>query len=204
VAEGTAALRAAHPSMDAAIAALGPCAFTRRRGDNYAALVRSILYQQLAGKAAAAIHGRVLALFDGPPTAEAMLALGEAPLRAAGVSTAKAVSLLDLSRRVAAGDLPLRAIGRLGDDDVIARLVTVRGIGTWTAHMFLIFQLGRFDVWPTGDYGVRKGYARIFGHDDMPTPRELDALGEIFRPYRTLAALYCWRAVDGFDAPPGW
>ena len=187
------------------IDAMGPSELKRRRGDAYAALVRSILYQQLAGPAAAAIHGRFLALFDGQGLSpEGVLALGIDRLRTAGLSRSKATAITDLSRRVADGELVLTGLHRHSDEEIVRRLSTVWGIGEWTAHMFLMFQLGRLDVWPTGDYGVRKGYALAYGLPDLPTPRQLAELGEVFRPYRSLAALYCWRVVDGFAAPPGW
>ncbi len=95
-----------------------------------------------------------------------------------------------------AGDIRLDAVGRMPDDEVVAMLTQARGVGPWTAHMFLLFDLHRLDVWPTGDYGVRVGYGRAYGLDEPPTPKELDALGERFRPYRSVAAWYCWRVVD--------
>ena len=197
-------MRGADPVMARLVDHFGPCDVKPKRGSPFAALVRSIQYQQLAGPAAAAIHLRLLALFDGAGvTPEAVLALGEDRLRTAGLSRAKAASVYDLAHRVAGGELVLNGIGRVGDDEVVRRLTTVRGIGEWTAHMFLIFQLGRLDVWPVGDYGVRKGYALAYKRE-LPTPRELLVLGERYRPYRTLAAWYCWRAVDGSAAPPGW
>ena len=159
-------------------------------------LAEAIAYQQLAGKAAEAIWARTRATVDGPFTAEAVLANGMGPLRAAGSSNSKALALLDLADKVASGAVRLDRIGRLSDDEIVAQLVTVRGIGPWTAEMFLIFTLGRMDVWPIGDYGVRAGYARAYGLDELPTPKELSALGDRFRPYRTLAAWYCWRAVS--------
>jgi 3-methyladenine DNA glycosylase/8-oxoguanine DNA glycosylase len=183
----------------------GPCDVPRRRGGAFGALVRSIQDQQLAGPAAAAIHTRLLALFDGGGvTPEAVLDLGVDRLRTAGLSGAKAASVYDLASRVVGGSLVLEGIGRASDDEIVRRLCTVRGIGEWTAHMFLIFQLGRLDVWPVGDYGVRKGYALAYDLPKLPTSRELQPLGEVYRPYRTLAAWYFWRAVDGAAAPPGW
>jgi len=191
--------------MAGLIETLGPCDVRAKRGGAFAALVRSIQYQQLAGAAAAAIHARLLALFDGQGvTPEGVLALGIDRLRTAGLSGAKAAAVYDLAERVAGGELVLDGIGRVPDDEVVRRLCTVRGIGEWTAHMFLIFQLGRLDVWPVGDYGVRKGYAMVHRLPDVPSPRQLQELGEPYRPYRTLAAWYCWRALDGAAAPPGW
>ena len=156
-----------------------------------------IVYQQLAGRAAAAIHGRFAALFDGDgPTPEAVLALPVDAIRAAGLSGAKTASIRDLATKVLDGSVKLDRIGRLSDEEIVRELTLVRGIGRWTAEMFLMFQLGRLDVWPVGDYGVRKGYALLFGHDELPTPKALMELGEPFRPYRSVAAWYCWRAAD--------
>ena len=166
------------------------------RTDYFNALVESILYQQLAGAAAAAIHRRFIALFDGQVTPEALLAASDAELRGAGISGNKAAAMRDLATKVADGTVPLEAIERLKDEDIIQRLITVRGIGRWTAEMFLIFQLRRLNVWPVDDYGVRKGYALLYGLPELPKPKELNVLGERFRPYRTVAAWYCWRAVD--------
>ena len=163
--------------------------------DHFAALAESILYQQLAGAAAAAIHRRFVALFDDGVSPEGVLALSIERLRSAGLSGAKAISILDLAGKVAEGTVPLEDIERLSDDEIVERLSLVRGIGRWTAEMFLIFQLRRLDVWPVDDYGVRQGYALAYGMPALPKPKELMALGERFRPYRTVPAWYCWRAV---------
>lgn len=168
----------------------------RPRRPHFAALARAVCYQQLAGKAAASIHGRFEALFDGHATPEGVLALPESALREVGLSGSKVASIRDLAEKAAGGAVRLPRIGRLADDEVIAELVQVRGIGEWTAQMFLMFQLGRLDVWPTGDYGVRNGWARLHGLDEMPTPRELAPLADEHRPYRSVVAWYCWRAVD--------
>jgi DNA-3-methyladenine glycosylase II len=164
--------------------------------DSFAALVRSIMYQQLAGAAAAAIHGRFLRLFEEALSPSAVLALPEGAMRAAGVSGAKAAAISDLAQKVVDGTVPLGDVESLSDDELVARLTRVRGIGRWTAEMFLIFQLRRLDVWPVDDFGVRKGWALAHGKKELPTPRALKDEGEKFRPYRTVAAWYCWRAVD--------
>ena len=164
--------------------------------NHFAELARSICYQQLAGRAAAAIHGRFAALFDGPPTPEAVLAMSMEQLRGVGLSGSKATSILDLAEKVDAGLVELDRMNRLPDDVVVRELVLVRGIGEWTAHMFLMFQLGRLDIWPTGDYGVRNGYSRMYGFSEMLTPKALHAEGDRFQPYRSLVAWWCWRAVD--------
>jgi DNA-3-methyladenine glycosylase II len=166
------------------------------RRPHFAELARMICYQQLAGRAAAAIHGRFEALFDGPPTPEAVLALSVETMRGAGLSAAKAASIRDLAEKVEAGLVELDRVARLPDEKVVRELVLVRGIGEWTAHMFLMFQMGRLDVWPTLDYGVRAGYARIYGLRALPTPKQLQPEGDRCRPYRSLVACYCWQAVD--------
>lgn len=169
----------------------GPAAEAR-----FAALASSIAYQQLAGRAAATIWARVEQTVGLPVTAEAVLATDPAALRAAGLSGAKTASLLDLATKTVEGSIRLDRIGRLDDDAVIEHLTAVRGIGRWTAQMFLLFDLRRLDVWPTGDYGVRAGYAAAFGLDELPTERELLALGAPFAPYRSVVAWWCWREVD--------
>ena len=169
----------------------------RRTGrTRFEQLAEAICYQQLAGKAAEAIWRRVRTLVDGPFTPDAVLAVGYDALRSAGLSNAKALSLLDLAGKVAVGEVRLDRIGRLSDDDVVAELTPVRGIGPWTAEMFLIFTLKRLDVWPVGDYGVRAGYALAYELAAMPSSKDLLPLGEAFRPYRTLAAWYLWRALE--------
>jgi 3-methyladenine DNA glycosylase/8-oxoguanine DNA glycosylase len=168
----------------------------RRQADHFAALCESVVYQQLAGKAAAAIFGRLLAALGGPPTPEALMAASDEALRGAGLSGAKAACLRALAEAATSGSLDLGAAKRMSDDDLVDHLSAVRGIGRWTAEMFLMFTLGHLDVWPVGDYGVRKGYALAYGFPDLPTPRELTPLGDAFRPYRSVAAWYCWRAVE--------
>ena len=168
----------------------------RPRRPHFAELARMICYQQLAGRAAEVIHGRFEALFDGPPTPAQVLAVPFATLRSAGLSNAKATSICDLATKVEAGVVELDRVARLRDDKVVGELVLVRGIGEWTAQMFLMFQLGRLDVWPVLDLGVRAGYARLFGLAETPTPKQLVPEGDRFQPYRSLVAWYCWRAVD--------
>jgi len=191
-------LAARDPALARLVAAEGPCTIGRGRPSrtHFAELARMVCYQQLAGAAARTIHGRFEALFVGPPTPEGVLALPDAALRGAGLSRAKAASIRDLAEHVLSGDVRLARIGRYPDDEVIAQLTIVRGIGRWTAEMFCMFQLRRIDVWPVDDLGVRKGFARIAGLDAMPAPRDLEGMGERFRPYRSVAAWYCWRAAD--------
>ena len=174
----------------------------RRTGrTRFEQLAEAICYQQLAGKAAEAIWLRVRTLVDGAFTPEAVLGVGYDALRGAGFSNAKALSLLDLAGKVASGDVRLDRIGRLSDEAVVAELVPVRGIGPWTAQMFLIFTLKRLDVWPVGDYGVRAGYAVIYDLAVMPSSQELMLLGDRFRPYRTMVAWYCWQALIASRQP---
>jgi DNA-3-methyladenine glycosylase II len=162
----------------------------------FAALVRAIAFQQLAGRAAAAIHGRFLENFGNGLTPEAVLALPEPAFRSAGLSGAKTASIRDLAAKTLDGTVPLAGLEGYSDDEIVERLSRVRGIGRWTAEMFLIFQLRRLDVWPVDDFGVRKGYAIAHGLTSLPKPKELAALGDLYRPYRTIAAWYCWRAND--------
>ena len=168
----------------------------RPRRTHFAELCRMICYQQLAGRAAAAIHGRFAALYDGAPTPEGVLTTPVDELRGVGLSAAKAASIRDLAEKVDEGLVELDRVAKLPDDEVVRELVLVRGIGEWTAHMFLMFQVGRLDVWPTLDFGVRAGYSRLYGLDPAPTPKQLEPLGDRFRPYRSLVAWYCWRAMD--------
>jgi DNA-3-methyladenine glycosylase II len=164
-------------------------------GDPFAALAKAIVSQQVAIGAAAAIHRRVLATVGGAMTAASVLATPSESLRTAGLSAAKAASLLDLATKSLDGSLALEGLSRLDDDEVISRLVTVRGIGRWTAQMFLLFELERADVWPTDDLAVRAGWSLIHGLPRAIDARALSVKGEPFRPHRSLVARYCWHAV---------
>jgi DNA-3-methyladenine glycosylase II len=184
------------PDMAACIARVGPCLIRPGLGDYFSALVRAIAYQQLAGKAAMAIHGRFFQSIGGGVTPEAVMATPAAALRAAGLSAAKTASIRDLATRVLDGTVPLDGIDGYSDEEIIERLVLVRGIGRWTAEMFLLFELRRLDVWPVDDFAVRKGYARIHQMAESPSPRELATLGDTYRPWRSVAAWYCWRGSE--------
>jgi DNA-3-methyladenine glycosylase II len=175
----------------------GPPRMQTRTESNLGTLVRAIVYQQLAGAAAAAIHRRLIDALDGEVTPEGLLALSDETLRAVGLSKAKVASLRDLAAKVLEGTVVLepRRLRTLSNDDVVERLSSVRGIGKWTSEMFMIFQLRRLDVWPTGDLGIRKGYGLAWGIP-TPTARELEPLGDRFRPYRSVVAWYCWRAAE--------
>ena len=194
---GARELAARVPQMAALVAAAGPIRIRPPQDSHFAALVRAITYQQLAGAAAAAIHGRLVTALDGVVEPAALLALPDEAMRGAGLSANKTASLRDLAAKVLDGTVVLdpRRLARESDEEVISRLTTVRGIGEWTAQMFLIFQLRRLDVWPTGDLGVRRGYGLAWGIP-TPTPKELERRGEELRPFRSVAAWYCWRAAE--------
>jgi DNA-3-methyladenine glycosylase II len=185
------------PVVRRLVAEAGPARVGPPTETHFAALVRSVLYQQLAGAAAAAIHGRLIAALGGEVTPERLLALPDGTLRSVGLSANKAVSLQDLATKVLDGTVVLDPpkLRAESDAEVVARLSTVRGIGKWTAEMFLMFQLRRLDVWPTGDLGVRKGFGLAWGIP-TPTAKELDPLGDPYRPYRSVVAWYCWRAAE--------
>jgi DNA-3-methyladenine glycosylase II len=192
----TRALAGRDPALDRLIGLAGPVRLRPRDPDGLlGSLVHAIVFQQLAGAAATAIHRRVRACIDGPLTAEAILAVDDLTLRAAGLSAAKLASLRDLASKVVDGTVALDHMRRRDDDEIVAQLSAVRGIGRWTAEMFLLFELRRLDVWPVGDLAVRAGYAMAWGLSEPPTPRVLDALGEPYRPYRSIVAWYCWEAI---------
>ncbi len=196
-ADATAALADRDPVLADLVAEAGPMRLRRSTMSHFATLVQAIVYQQLAGAAASAIHGRLIAALDGDVSPEPLLGLSDETLRTVGLSGAKVRSLRDLATKVLDGTVELspRRLGRQSDEDVIARLSTVRGIGPWSAQMFLIFQLRRMDVWPVGDFGVRHGYGLAW-KIPTPTARELEPLGDPYRPYRTVLAWYCWRAAE--------
>src|SRR5436189_2925940 len=198
-------LRASHPRMAELIARarrynITPTVSIRP----FDALAESIAYQQLSGKAAATIFGRVRALYPKRKwlDPEQLLATPDQALRAAGLSRAKTAALKDLAAKTIDGTVPTgRALIRMSDDVIIARLTAVRGIGRWTVELLLLFDLGRPDVWPVDDYGVRKGFAKPFRRRKLPTPQQLMKLGEKWRPYRSVAAWYFWRALDKVEKP---
>lgn len=197
-------LRAADERLAAVIDAAGP--FTMRPDpelDVYQALLRSIVYQQLSGKAAATILGRVLELWDGRfPTPHELLAIDEQQLRGAGLSRNKTAAILDLGAKTMEGLVPtLEEAHGLDDEVLVERLTAVRGVGRWTVEMLLMFRLGRPDVLPLADLGVRKGFARTYGLADLPTPAELEAGAACWRPYRSVGSWYMWRAVDLGELP---
>jgi DNA-3-methyladenine glycosylase II len=177
----------------------GPLRHRPRDPDgHFGMLVRAIVFQQLAGSAARAIHQRVRATVDGDLTPAALVAVPEETLRAAGLSANKLASLRDLCAKVLDGTVELATLSRRTDEEIVARLSAVRGIGTWTAEMFLMFELRRLDVWPVDDLGVRQGYGLAWGIDPPPRAGELRPLGDRFRPFRSIVARYCWEAVALF------
>ena len=184
------------PTLARIVAQVGPISHRPRDPDGpFGALVRAIVFQQLAGRAAQAIYGRVRTAVGDALTPEALSAVSDEALRAAGLSGNKLASLRDLSAKVLDGSVELRSSSRLSDDDLIAELTTVRGIGRWTAEMYLMFQLRRMDVWPVDDLGVRQGYGLIWELDPPPTAKQLEPLGDRFRPYRSVVTRYCWAGV---------
>ncbi len=185
------------PVVARLVAETGLPSLPKPTGSHFEALVRSIVYQQLAGPAARAIHGRLIAALGGEVTPERVLATPPDVLRGAGLSARKVDSLQDLATKVLDGTVVLdsRRLARLSDEEIVARMSAVRGIGKWSAEVFLIFQLRRMDVWPTGDLGIRKGFGLAWDIP-TPTPKQLDALGEPYRPYRSILAWYSWRAAQ--------
>lgn len=194
-------LRRSDPRLRAAMDRAGPCRFERRvEGTHFDALLRAIVYQQLSGKAAATIYGRVLDVFGGAvPDEHAVLSADPVALASAGLSRQKLSYILDLARHVADGALPLHRVERMVDEDVIEALTAVKGIGRWSAQMFLMFRMGRPDVFPELDLGVRKGIQLIDGLDETPSPGDLVERVAPWAPWRTVASWYLWRAVDMKD-----
>ena len=195
--KATAHVRRSDPVMAAIIRDVGPCRLqTDESGGAFAALVESIIYQQITGKAAASIYGRVRKLLKRRhPRPHDILAATEAALRGVGLSRQKVAYLRDLSQRVVGG-LKLRAIGRLEDEAVIEALTEVKGIGRWTVEMLLIFRLGRLDVLPVHDYGIRKAMQRAYRMRKLPSPDRMRKVAEPWRPYRTVACWYLWRSLE--------
>jgi DNA-3-methyladenine glycosylase II len=192
-------LSSADPVMARLIKLAGPFALpVRKLHDPFEALARNIIYQQLHGRAAAAIHERVLALFEKKRLyPRDILSASEEVLRGAGLSGAKLIALKDLASKTLDGTVPtLAQLRRLGDEEIIERLTEVRGIGRWTVEMLLIFRLGRPDVLPAGDLAVLKGFSLVYGRKELPKPKDLLHYGERWRPFRSVASWYLWRVHD--------
>jgi DNA-3-methyladenine glycosylase II len=199
--EGVEHLRNSDETLARVIDERGPLDLeARRRGrpqDAYGALLRSIVGQQLSVKAARAIYNRVMDLFDGrTPTAEELLDADPDALRAAGLSRAKVNYVRSLAEHVISGELELDRLEDLSDEEIARELVAVKGLGQWSVDMFLLFHLGRPDILPVGDLGVRRAVERLDGLEGLPSAAELEALGERWRPYRSLASLYLWESLD--------
>jgi len=187
------------PPLAMLIERVGPCALSLEGQsiDPFEALLRAIVYQQLSGKAAGAIHQRLLAQFPAGPTPEQLLATDAGVLREAGLSRAKIAALQDLATKTLDGVVPsLAALAKMEDLEIISRLTAVRGIGRWTVEMLLLFHLGRPDILPVNDLGVRKGFMLTYGLAALPSPAELLEYGKRWKPYRSVASWYLWRAVD--------
>jgi DNA-3-methyladenine glycosylase II len=187
------------PILAAIIKRQGACGLgaVRDRFDHFAMLVRAIVFQQLSTKAATTIHGRLLACMpDGKSDAAALAVVSDEQFRAAGISRQKAAYLRDLAQKVNAGELPLDHIGQLSDDEVIVALTKVKGIGRWTAEMFLIFRLQRPDVLPVGDLGITNAIQRAYRLRKKPSADRMRKLGEAWKPYRSIASWYLWRSLE--------
>lgn len=195
-----ATLLAADPGLARVLETVGPCRLTYgTAGCDLESLVRAIIYQQLSGKAAGTIYGRFRALFRGGrfPSARALSEVDPQRLREAGVSGPKQRAIADLCIRVLDRSVPLGGLAHLEDGELVDRLTAVRGIGQWSAQMFMIFHLGRRDVWPVGDLGIRKGVAKLRGLDALPSTREMEALGLPYAGHRSIVSWYLWRWLDG-------
>jgi DNA-3-methyladenine glycosylase II len=194
VADGVAYLHAHGGRLAQLIEAVGPCTL-QLHDDLFVALINAIIAQQISTKAKEKIVGRLMALYapEPYPTPQQLLATSDEQLRAVGCSGAKVTYLKDLSARIVDGRLDLVRLPSLPDEDVIAALIGVKGIGRWTAEMLLIFALGRLDVWPVDDLGVVVGVQRLLALPERPKPKDLTTIGERWRPYRTLVSWYCWR-----------
>jgi DNA-3-methyladenine glycosylase II len=189
-------LKKADPVMAAIVGRVGPYRIEYRE-PGFETLVRSIVFQQLNGKAARTIFDRVAAAAGGAITPQALVAVPEAALRAAGLSQQKLSYVRDLAERTASGEVDFSALSALPDDDVIASLTHVKGVGVWTVQMFLIFALKRADVLPTADLGVRAAIQRAYGLAGLPKPAEMERIAEPWRPYRSVASWYLWRSLEG-------
>ncbi|HEY2164133.1 MAG TPA: DNA-3-methyladenine glycosylase [Gemmatimonadaceae bacterium] len=194
-------LKRVDPVLARVIETVGPCRLpVRSEGTHFQALVRSIVFQQLSGKAAGTIHGRFAALFaNGDPEPSSLLAFTDAQLRSAGLSRQKVGYLRDLSDKVVSGALPLDEVDRMSDDELIAHLVQVKGIGRWTAQMFLMFRLGRRNVLPELDLGIQNAIRRAYGKRKRPSPKQVRAIGAKWSPHSTVASWYLWRSLENGD-----
>lgn len=195
--KATAHLKKCDPRLAAVIDRVGPCRIEYREPE-FSTLVRSIVYQQLRGKVASVIFERFLQLLPKKKlTPRAVLSLSQADLRAAGLSNAKAAYILDLAEKTEARMIQFRDLPKLSDEEVVAMLTQVKGVGVWTAHMFLIFALQRPNVLPVGDLGVRSAIKKVYGLEELPKPAEVERIAAAWHPHCTVAAWYLWRSLDG-------
>ena len=180
------------------IARVGPCTLRAEKDETFPALAESIVYQQLNGKAAATIHGRVIQALGGRATPRAFLKTPESALKAAGLSGGKFAAIKDLAEKCLSGEVPARAqLELMSDEAVIERLVAVRGIGVWTAQMFLMFRLARPDVLPSADFGIRKAFGLLYRKNGkLPPPSAVEKHGKLWAPHRTVASWYLWRSLE--------
>jgi DNA-3-methyladenine glycosylase II len=186
------------PKLGAVIERVGPCRLTlRTEGSHFGAIARAIVYQQLSGKAAATIHGRFLDLFGGrEPLPAELIAVPDETLRGVGLSRQKLAYLKDLARHAVTGELDMENLHELSDEEILAQVTAVKGVGVWTAQMFLMFRLGRPDVLPVLDLGIRKAVQRIYGLRKMPEAHKIEALAAKWRPHCTVACWYLWRSLE--------
>jgi DNA-3-methyladenine glycosylase II len=198
-------LKLADPVLAGVIETVGPCRLQlRTEGSHFEALARSIVFQQLSGKAASTIYGRFAGLFPaGVPTPKAVLAASEESLRAAGLSRQKTAYLRDLSLKVSSGELPLDEVESMNDGDLISHLVQVKGIGRWTAQMFLMFRLGRPDVLPELDLGIQNAIRCAYRMRKRPTPKQVKRIGAKWSPHSSVACWYLWRSLENGDGQLG-
>ena len=196
-------LAAADPAMAALIQRIGRCGYRQERREPYEALVRAIAHQQLHGAAARTILGRFMALHpDVPfPSPRHVLSTDQEAMRGCGLSRNKIAAIRDIALKASEGVVPTRRMAmRLSNEELIARLTVIRGVGRWTVEMMLMFNLARMDILPVDDFGVREGYRRLHGLETQPKPRELAAIGEMWSPWRSVASWYLWRAAE--ERPP--
>jgi DNA-3-methyladenine glycosylase II len=190
-------LKQADPRLRRVIEQVGACRLQQRDGACFDYVTRAIIYQQLSGKAAATIYARVQALYGGcAPTPAQLAATPPAKLRRAGLSRQKLGYLRDLARHARSGSIPFDALESLPDESVIEALTTIRGVGVWTAQMFLMFRLGRLDVLPVLDLGIQRGMRQLYGLRRTPTPAQMERIAAPWRPYRSIACWYLWRSLE--------
>lgn len=199
---GVAFLRDLDPKWEAIIDSIGPCRL-EPRADRFGTIVRAIIGQQISSKAAASIDARLRTLCGEPHAPAPLIASGEAALRGCGLSGVKSRYILNVANAVLDGNLPLDQMHDWTDEAITAALTKIKGVGPWTAEMFLIFALGRPDILSVGDLGIRVGLRSFYGLDQLPGPRECRELTETWRPWRTVAMWYLWRQIDGPPAGPG-